>query len=147
MAQQEWTLKRNCSISPRQLAMFYASICTVSLLLACVFTFHGAWLVLVFACIELSAVGFAFLYYARHAGDRERILLQDGCLVVELIESERCRRYRFDTQSLRVEAPAQRGLVQLHGGARRLGVGRFLTQFKRREFALELRSALNAQQV
>ena len=145
MAQQEWTLKRNCSISPRQLAMFYASICAVSLLLACVFTFHGAWLVLVFACIELSAVGLAFLYYARHAGDRERILLQDDCLMVELIESERCQQYRFDTHSLRVEAPEQRGLVLLHGGSRRLGVGRFLTQFKRREFALELRSALIAQ--
>lgn len=143
MIEQEWTLKRNCSISPRQMALFYASLCGVSLLLACFFTWHGAWYVLVFSMIEISAVGAAFLYYARHAADRERIILSGRCLVVEVIESEKSRQYRFDTISLRVDSPGPKnGLVALVSGARRIEVGRFLTQFKRRQFASELHQAL-----
>jgi uncharacterized membrane protein len=145
VAQREWILKRNCSISPRQLALFYASLCLVSLLLASIFTVQGAWFVLVFSVIEMSAVGAAFLYYARHANDREHIMLVDGCLVVELIESEISRQYRFDTRWLQVEPPGLgRGLIGLKTGGMQLEVGRFLTQFKRREFALELTHAIGS---
>lgn len=145
MAQREWTLKRNCSISPRQLAWFYASLCLVSLLLSGFFTLQGAWYVLVFSLLEMSAVGFAFLYYARHACDREHIVLHQDCLMVELIESDRSRQFRFDARLLRVAPPgSQHGLVRLEAAGTRLEVGRFLTQFRRREFALELRHALLA---
>ena len=143
MIEREWTLKRNCSISPRQMALFYASLCAVSLLLASFFTLQGAWYVLVFSAVEIGAVGAAFLYYARHAADREHIVLNGRCLVVQVIESERSREYRFDVSGVRVDAPGNKNsLVSLVSGATRLEVGRFLTQFKRHQFALELRSAL-----
>ena len=143
MTEREWTLKRNCSISPRQMALFYASLCAVSLVLAGFFTLQGAWYVLVFSAIEIGAVGAAFLYYARHAADREHIVLNGRCLVVKVIESERSREYRFDVSGVRVDVPgAKNNLVSLVSGATRLEVGRFLTQFKRHQFALELRSAL-----
>ena len=143
MTEREWTLKRNCSISPRQMALFYASLCAVSLVLAGFFTLQGAWYVLVFSAIEIGAVGAAFLYYARHAADREHIVLNGRCLVVKVIESERSREYRFDVGGVRVDVPgAKNNLVSLVSGATRLEVGRFLTQFKRHQFALELRSAL-----
>ena len=145
MVEQEWTLKRNCSISPRQMALFYASICGVSLLLACFFTWHGAWYVMVFSMIEICVVGAAFMYYARHAADREHIVLSGRCLIVEVIESEKSHQYRFEAYGLRVDAPGPKnGLVALVSGARRIEVGRFLTQFKRRQFASELHSALMA---
>ena len=145
MTEQEWTLKRNCSISPRQMALFYASLCAVSFLLACFFTIQGAWYVMVFSAIEIGAVGAAFLYYARHAADREHIVLSGRCLLVEVFESERSRQYRFDANGLRVDAPGPKnGMVALVSGATRLEVGRFLTQFKRRQFAVELSSALMA---
>ncbi len=143
MIEQEWTLKRNCSISPRQMVLFYASLCTVSLLFACFFTWQGAWYVLVFSMVENCVVGAAFLYYARHAADREHIVLNGRCLVVEVIESEKRRQYHFDAYGLRVDAPGPKnGLVALVSGAKRVEVGRFLTQFKRRQFASELHSAL-----
>ena len=145
MAEQEWVLKRNCSMSPRQMALFYASICTVSLLLACFFAVQGAWYVMVFSMLELSAVGAAFLVYARHATDRECIVLTGRCLVVEVIESEKSRQYRFDASQLRVDGPGTKNTpVALVSGSMRIEVGRFLTQFKRRQLALELHSALLA---
>lgn len=145
MPEREWILKRNCSMSPRQMALFYASLCTVSLLLAIFFTIQGAWYVMVFSVLEISAVGAAFLYYARHAADREHIVLTGHCLVVDVIESEKSRQYRFEASGLQVSAPGSKdGLVSLVNGAKRIEVGRFLTQFKRRQFASELHSALMA---
>lgn len=79
-----WFLKRNCSVTPSQLGWLYASLCVVSLGIGTVFWLHGAPLVLPFAWLELAAVGFAFMAYARHATDGERIMLQAGRLVVEL---------------------------------------------------------------
>ncbi|MFT5532562.1 MAG: putative membrane protein [Burkholderiaceae bacterium] len=143
MAQQEWTLKRNCSISPRQLARFYASLCFVSLLLATIFTLGGAWVVLVFSVVELSAVGAAFLYYARHACDRESIWLDGNFMVVELIESDRTRQLRFDISTLRIDAPGQpSALIRIKSGGTQIQVGRYLPYYKRRAFASELRQSL-----
>lgn len=143
--QREWTLKRNCSISPRQLGLFYLSLCGVSLLMALIFALHGAWVVLIFSVLELSVVGAAFLYYARHASDREHLVLQSGSLLVEVIESDSCRRFCFDVDALQVDVPGRHGsLIGLRVENSRIEVGRFLSQFRRREVALELRQALGA---
>ncbi len=136
-------LKRNCSISPRQLARFYASLCFVSLLLATIFTLGGAWLVLVFSVVELSAVGAAFLYYARHACDRECIWFAGTDMVVELVESDRIRQLRFDISTLRIDAPGlPSALIRIRSGNSQIEVGRYLPYYKRREFASELRQSL-----
>ena len=79
-----WFLRRNCSITPSQLGWLYASLCVVSMGIGLVFWVHGARLVLPFAWLELAAVGLAFILYARHATDGERIALEQGRLVVEL---------------------------------------------------------------
>jgi uncharacterized membrane protein len=143
MDRQEWVLSRNCSISPRQLALAYAALCVMSLMVAMIFTVRGAWYVLVFAVLELSAVGLAFFLYARHAVDREHIELIDGCLLVEVIQVERVRQFRLDPRMARVEPPVSRdGLVGIEANGTRVEVGRFLTERKRREFARELNRAL-----
>jgi uncharacterized membrane protein len=143
MAKREWILKRNCSISPRQLAMVYTALCSVSLIIAIFFTVRGAWLVLGFAILEMSAVGLAFFQYARHATDREHIALIDDCLLVELIQRERARQFRLDPRWTRVELPdAPHELITLEAKGMRVEVGRFLTVWKRREFAQELRREL-----
>ena len=76
----EWSLKRNCSVTPAQLGWLYASMCVVSLAVAGFFWSQGATLVLPFAVLELIAVAVAFLAYARHAADSERIRLLEGRL-------------------------------------------------------------------
>lgn len=143
MANREWVLKRNCSISPRQLVKAFAVLCTVSLMVATFFTLRGAWYVLWFAVIEMSAVGWAFFWFARHATDREHIALIDECLLVELTQMEQTRQFRLDKRRIRVEPPLSRdGLISLEANGTRVEVGRFLTEWRRREFAQELRSAL-----
>lgn len=143
MARREWVLSRNCSISPRQLALAYAALCVMSLMVAMIFTVRGAWYVLVFSILELSAVGLAFFLYARHAVDREHIALIDDCLLVELIQVERVRQFRLDPRRTRVEPPVSRDdLIGLRANGMRVEVGRFLTERKRREFARELNRAL-----
>lgn len=143
MARQEWVLSRNCSITPRQLALVYAALCGTSFSVAAYFTLHGAWYILGFAILEMTAVGVAFFLYARHAADREHIALIDDYLLVELIQKERVRQFRFDPRWTRVESPVSRNeLIGLEANGMRVEVGRFLTEYKRREFARELKRAL-----
>ncbi|HVL76929.1 MAG TPA: DUF2244 domain-containing protein [Noviherbaspirillum sp.] len=143
MAAREWVLKRNCSLTPRQLGIALLVLCALSLLVATVFALHGFWLVLCFSVLELSAVTLAFLLYARHAADRERIALDESCLLVELVESERVTQYKLDPRYTQVEPPrAGKPLVGLRARGTRVEVGRFATETRRRELARELRSAL-----
>jgi uncharacterized membrane protein len=143
MATREWVLKKNCSISPRQLAQAYLAICGASLMVASYFTWQGAWLIMVFAVLEMAAVAAAFVYFGRHATDRECIALNEAELVVELVRAEKISQFRLDPWRTRVAMPALRhGLIGLEGNAGRVEVGRFLTERKRREFARELNQEL-----
>ena len=145
MATREWILKQNCSISPRQLAKAYAALCTGSLLVATYFTFHGAWMVMVFAVLELAGVAAAFLYFGRHATDRELIALNDACLLIELVRAEQTKQFKLDPLRTQVKAPVKgRGLIGLVANGERVEVGRFLTQWRRRELARELSRELGS---
>ncbi|HEY8356322.1 MAG TPA: DUF2244 domain-containing protein [Ramlibacter sp.] len=138
-----WFLRRNCSLSPAQMGWLYASLCVVSLGIATFFWFQGAVMVLPFAWLELAAVGFAFMAYARHAADREHILLEGRRLVVELENAGRLERAEFDRDSVRVEPGADdRSLIEVSGRGRRMIVGRYLRPELRPALAQELRRAL-----
>jgi len=138
-----WFLRRNCSLTPAQMGLLYASLCVVSLGIATFFWFQGAVLVLPFAWLELAAVGFAFMAYARHAADREHILLQGQRLVVEFENAGRLERAEFDRASVRVEPGADdRSLIEVSGRGRRMNVGRYLRPELRPALARELRQAL-----
>ena len=146
MVKREWMLKRNCSIAPHQLGQVFAILCAVSLTVAFVFTLRGAWYILGFSVLELSAVGFAFLIYARHATDREYIALVEDCLLVEFVQAGKTSRYRLDPQHVRIgPAGSRRKLVGLESSGIRVDVGRYLTEWKRREFALELEREISKQ--
>src|SRR3569833_1467003 len=73
MIEQEWELKRNCSLTPRQLGLAYALPCTVSFAISLLFALQGSWLVLAFAALEAVSASVAFIAYARHASDGELI--------------------------------------------------------------------------
>jgi uncharacterized membrane protein len=145
----EWTLQRNCSMTPRQAARAYAVLCTLSLAVALAFFLHGVWIVLAFSLLELSCVGLALLLYARHALDRETIALSEGCLLIECVQAEVCSHARLDPLWTRVLAPAElsapnprRALITLESRGVRIEVGRFVNEAKRRQVARELRQAL-----
>jgi uncharacterized membrane protein len=138
-----WFLGRNCSVTPAQLGWLYLSLCLVTMGIGTFFWFQGAVLVLPFAWIELAAVGIAFMVYARHAADREHILLTGGRLVVETESGGRLERAEFNRDWVRVEpAVDDRSLIELSGQGRRVIVGRYMRPELRPVLARELRRAL-----
>ena len=138
-----WFLKRNCSVTPAQLGWLYASLCVVSLSIGTFFWFQGAVMVLPFAWLELAAVGVAFLVYARHAADGERISLDGRQLVVELEQAGRLERAEFNRDRVRIEPGAgDRSLIEVSGQGRRVNVGRYVRPELRPALAQEIRRAL-----
>ena len=138
-----WLMKRNCSVAPRQLLGFYLSLCLLVLVIGAFFWMRGAPLVLPFAGAELIAVGAALLVYARHAADRESMVLRPGRFTVECTLGRRTEQVEFTPAWVRVEP--QRGdgsLIELSGEGRRAAVGRFVRPELRRALADELRAAL-----
>jgi uncharacterized membrane protein len=145
MADREWLLKRNCSISPRQLMLAYSGLCIASLSIAVAFTLRGAWYVLGFSILELGVVGSALLYYARHATDGERIVLHGDWLLVELSQGGKVRSFTLARRDIRLKpslAPRELICLQSPGMGVEVEVGRYLTTRKRHELLLELRHEL-----
>jgi uncharacterized membrane protein len=141
-----WFLGRHCSVKPAQLGWLYLSLCVVTMGIAAIFWFQGALLILPFAGLELAAVGIAFLVYARHAADREHILLTGRRLVVELENAGRTERAEFHRDWVRVEpAVDDRSLIEVSGQGRRVIVGRYLRPELRPALAREIRRALRGE--
>lgn len=141
----QWLMKRNCSVTPRQMLAFFASISLVSLGIATAFALHGAPYVLGFAALEMTVLGLALLVFARHAGDRETVILVGPALRVEQHSGARIACTEFAAEWLRVEPVAAQGsLLQLTGQGRSVRVGRFVRPEWRSVLAGELRRALRA---
>ena len=140
-----WLLKRHCSLTPAQLGWLYVSLCVVSMSIAGFFWAQGATMVMPFAWAELVAVGAAFLFYARHAGDGERIVLQGGQLVVELDTGGYTQRAEFNREWVRIEPKHGDGsLIEVSGQGRLVRVGRHVRPELRPALAREIRLALRA---
>ncbi len=139
----QWFLQRNCSVTPAQLATVYLSLCLVSLAISGFFWMQGATLVLPFAFLEMLMLGVAFFVYARHATDGERIVLQDGRLLVELECGGKLERSEFLGNWVRVEPGAyDKSLIELTGQGKTVRVGRFVRPDLRPALAREIRLAL-----
>jgi uncharacterized membrane protein len=142
----EWRLKRNCSISPKQLFGVYVSLCVVSLVIAGAFSWAGASPVLMFAGVELLLVGAALLVYARHAADQERITLAGAALTVEHLHGGETERSEFRAAWVRVEPlSSDRSLIEVAGDGQTVRVGRYVRPELRASLARELRVALRGQ--
>ncbi|NJS35526.1 MAG: DUF2244 domain-containing protein [Brachymonas sp.] len=138
-----WRLLKNCSVTPMQLGLLYVSLCVVSLGIATMFWFQGAKMIMPFAWAELAVVGIAFFVYARHATDGERLMLQDGQLVVEQSHAGKISRSEFKRETVRVEPYVHdQSLIELSGQGRRVHIGRHIRPELRPHLARELRMAL-----
>lgn len=139
----QWFLRRNCSVTPVQLMTVYLSLCLVSLLISGFFWMQGATLVLPYAFLEMLVLGVALFVYARHATDGERIVLQDGRLLVELECGGKLERSEFQGNWVRVEPGAyDKSLIELTGQGKTVRVGRFVRPELRPALAREIRLAL-----
>jgi len=139
----QWLLKRHCSVTPAQLGWFYVSLCVVSMAVAGFFWLQGVTMVMPFAGAELLAVGVAFLVFARHVGDGEKIVLEGRRLVVELETAGRLQRAEFNREWVRIEPRDGDGsLIEVSGQGRSVRVGRHVRPELRPALAREIRLAL-----
>jgi uncharacterized membrane protein len=137
-----WTLCRNCSVTPAQLARVFIGLGALSLAVALFFWFQGAVLVLPFAALEVLVLCAAFFATARHATDGERISLHGGRLVVEVESAGKIHRSEFVADRVRVQPVEGYALVEVAGDGRSVRLGRFIRSDLRPVLARELRQAL-----
>lgn len=137
----EWVLKRNCSLAPSQLGIWFAVLSFLTLTIAAFFASRGAWLVVPFAVIEITALAVAFVVFARHAADYERIEAAPGRLVVETSFGPRVDRFEQSSAWFRVEYSGKpRDLITVVSAKRSYPVGRFVPSNTRGRLARELRT-------
>ncbi len=142
----QWLLRRNCSITPRQLLGLYLSLASASLLVALGFWWAGAPAVLAFAGFEVVMVGIALAAYARHATDCETITLSGGELAIEHRCGAGVDAARYRAEWVRIEPSAGDGsLVEISGEGRRTRIGRYLRPEWRAQLAQEIRAAVRRQ--
>ena len=95
------------------------------------------------AVLEILAVGIAFLVYARHAADGERVRLMGRALLVEQEVAGRLVCREFAREWVRV-APQEKSpnLIEVRGGGESVHIGRYLRPDLRPALAREISQAL-----
>jgi uncharacterized membrane protein len=127
--QQTWLFKRNCALSPRQLAACFSVLSLISLGIAAGFYAHGAWFVLIFAGIEVCALAAAFFVYARHAADYEQVVFSATEVIVCCVKGGRVDTVALEPSWLRVEYTGERhSNLELVSGKHRVVVGRHVPE-------------------
>ena len=125
-------------MSPAGLAKVFAALSLLVLAIGAGFAAAGAWLVLPFAGLEVLLLGAAFVLYARHAADYERIELEPGRITVEVANGWRIARYEMQGAKLLMLD----GRLVLRGAQEELEIGRYLGAEARAELAAELEQKL-----
>ena len=146
-APTHWHIKRNCSASPRQLALVLASLVAVSFAIGLGFAAYGLWMVLPFVGLELLAVALAFVCYGRHAADYERLEVHNGELRLERADGAKLIARAWPAAAARVDLVTAEGMlghphVYLSVRGERTEVGQLLQDERRLALARELRQAL-----
>ena len=135
-----WRLKRRSLVTSVQLGWFYLLLCAACVGLAVFLSWQGASAIMTLA---LLAIGTAFVVYSRHEGDTEKIVLQNGQLVVELELAGRTQRAAFSQECVRIEPRNEDGsLIEVSGQGRLVRVGRHVRPELRPQLAKEIRFAL-----
>ena len=125
-------------MSPAGLAKVFAALALLVLAIGAGFAAMGAWLILPFAGLEVLLLGAAYVLYARHAADYERIELDAGHVSIEVAEGAQTARYEMDGAKVSLEE----GRVVLRDAKEKLEIGRYLAAEARAEVAAALEKKL-----
>lgn len=144
--ERRWTLRRNCSVSPRQFLAGLAAVAAGTVAVSGILAALGIWMVLPFCIAELAGLAAAGLAFARHARDGEVITLrEDGTMVVEVQQGGGVTRHVFNRAWVRLvrdgQAPCDSALW-LHYRGERLRLARHLDYGRLLAFEQEMRGAL-----
>jgi uncharacterized membrane protein len=133
----------NCSLRPRSAALFFASICTVSLTIAGAFALLGMWPILPFAGAELLVLGWALKISLRRRYCSQTILLTEERIRVETRDGARCEQAEFTRHWSRVtlhdaDTRLHPSRLTIESQGRSCEIGGFLNEEERRALAGQL---------
>ena len=114
-----FVLSPNCSISWRELLLFYLMTCVVALAVGIFFTLQGLWLVLPFSGLEMAALGIALYLTSRKVYQREVITLDPQTTRIEKGVQRIEKSWEFNTPWVCVTDEIQ----DRRGARRRLTIG------------------------
>ena len=124
---KRWQMRRNCSLTPKQLLMFYIALVCLSLVVATGFFMAGVWVISIFTALELIAVTVGFLIYCMHAIDSETIEIEDKRLLIKKCIGRKETLYEFNTQWAKIEPPtAGSKIFKISQASVRVELGQFL---------------------
>lgn len=143
--QSEWVFKRNCALSPKQMARALGLLACVSATIAVGFWLAGVTWVAVFTALEWLALLTAAAWYSRHASDQERLVLEPGGVLVEHEVAGRVARWHFALWGLQVQPPTPaQPLLTIQGQGQTALLGRHIRPETRHQLAKQLRQRLHA---
>jgi uncharacterized membrane protein len=133
----------NCSLSVRQAALFFGSLCFVSFAVAGMLALQGFWPVLPFAGLEMIVLGWALKTSLARRFHRQTITVSDADVSVESRDRAYCSQVVFPRHwaQVKLRRPASRlhpSRLTIESHGRQCELGSFLTEAERRGLALRL---------
>ena len=140
-------LSPNCSISWRELLLFYLLTCVVAFAVGLFFSLQGLWLVLPFSGFEMLALGFALYLTSRKVYRKEIITLDQDRIRIEKGVRRIDQSWEFKTPWIRIvderqdDRSARRTLaISMNGET--VEVGSFLANSEKDELAFQLKDCI-----
>lgn len=138
----EFFLKRNCSISPKLLAVIFIFLGLISLLIGITFYLFGATLILPFSFLEVFALVAAYIYNALHANDYELLRVDKNNVYFESKFGLKSREENFLKSMVRILPSDSNNLINLSQGQRHVHFGKNIHIRLRSMLEIEIKQAL-----
>jgi uncharacterized membrane protein len=140
----EFYLKRNCSISPAQLAIIFIVLGIVSIAIGSIFYSLGATLILPFSFLEIFALTAAYFYNALHANDYERLRVDSKNIYFESKFGLKYREENFLNSLARILPSDHHNLINLSQGQKNIHFGKHIHTRLRSLLEIEIKQALQS---
>jgi len=140
-------LSPNCSITWRELVIFYLFTCVIAIAVGLFFTLQGMWLVLPFSGLEMLALGIGLYLTSRKVYRKEVITLDPDRTRIEKGVQRAVRSWEFKTPWVRIidePADARNSSRRLAIGMREatVEVGSFLAKSEKDALAFQLKDCI-----
>lgn len=138
----------NCSLTPRQAAAFFASLCIVSFTIAGFFVAKGMWPVLPFAGLEMALLGWALRASLKRRGYTQTIIVTGSDIEIVTRDGRGEHSVAFPRHWARVRLSTTQGwrpgrlVIESHGRA--CEIGALLTDEERSALYGRLRRLVGA---
>jgi uncharacterized membrane protein len=140
-------LSPNCSITWRELVLFYLFTCLVAIAVGLFFTLQGMWMVLPFSGLEMLALGIGLYLTSRKVYRKEVITLNPDRTRIEKGVQRVVQSWEFKTSWVRIidergdaRNPSRKLAIGMHDAA--VEVGSFLANSEKDELAFRLKECI-----